>query len=416
LLTARELKPHLHHEDWLVREAVADYFRTSWSRDPELVPMILATLQHYGAAACTSELSACTQFVLTSASLGAVLAALSDAQDDVTALHLNRVIATAPGELLAAIESRILETPRLHEATIARVHRRRDLSTWPPGKLWTATRELAHLGGRYVDEVDLAYADDLVDALARHDQPSIPQILAAIADADDHWLEIFAIDLSAARGVREAVPALIGKLRIETDYLCERAARALSRIGDPRAVEQIRSIYRSESWNFRLYASSVLAAIKSEAAEDALLALRRSEQDLSLRTWLCMGLCEQFSARGLDVVLRQIDAGYDESVASLEHMVLPVAAVLGVPLPDGRAWRAAAERERAQLRAGELALAASDLDRNAGIYDPELPWDSSDDLEAFASPHVRARNKVGRNAPCPCGSGRKFKRCCGRTG
>ncbi|MGM0593842.1 MAG: YchJ family protein [Pseudomonadota bacterium] len=25
-----------------------------------------------------------------------------------------------------------------------------------------------------------------------------------------------------------------------------------------------------------------------------------------------------------------------------------------------------------------------------------------------------AETKVGRNAPCPCGSGRKFKRCCGQ--
>ena len=24
-------------------------------------------------------------------------------------------------------------------------------------------------------------------------------------------------------------------------------------------------------------------------------------------------------------------------------------------------------------------------------------------------------NKVGRNAPCPCGSGKKYKRCCGRS-
>ena len=23
--------------------------------------------------------------------------------------------------------------------------------------------------------------------------------------------------------------------------------------------------------------------------------------------------------------------------------------------------------------------------------------------------------KVGRNAPCPCGSGKKYKRCCGAT-
>jgi len=26
---------------------------------------------------------------------------------------------------------------------------------------------------------------------------------------------------------------------------------------------------------------------------------------------------------------------------------------------------------------------------------------------------ARAAPKVGRNAPCPCGSGRKYKRCCG---
>jgi len=27
---------------------------------------------------------------------------------------------------------------------------------------------------------------------------------------------------------------------------------------------------------------------------------------------------------------------------------------------------------------------------------------------------VAARQKVGRNDPCPCGSGRKHKKCCGR--
>ena len=28
-------------------------------------------------------------------------------------------------------------------------------------------------------------------------------------------------------------------------------------------------------------------------------------------------------------------------------------------------------------------------------------------------PLVRAEAKIGRNDPCPCGSGRKYKRCCG---
>ncbi len=29
------------------------------------------------------------------------------------------------------------------------------------------------------------------------------------------------------------------------------------------------------------------------------------------------------------------------------------------------------------------------------------------------SPIVRATPKVGRNDPCPCDSGRKYKKCCG---
>jgi preprotein translocase subunit SecA len=29
---------------------------------------------------------------------------------------------------------------------------------------------------------------------------------------------------------------------------------------------------------------------------------------------------------------------------------------------------------------------------------------------------IRVQQKVGRNEPCPCGSGKKFKHCCGRTG
>lgn len=32
------------------------------------------------------------------------------------------------------------------------------------------------------------------------------------------------------------------------------------------------------------------------------------------------------------------------------------------------------------------------------------------------SPFVREIAKVGRNDPCPCGSGKKYKQCCGKLG
>lgn len=32
----------------------------------------------------------------------------------------------------------------------------------------------------------------------------------------------------------------------------------------------------------------------------------------------------------------------------------------------------------------------------------------------FRIEHIAVSNKVGRNEPCPCGSGKKYKTCCGR--
>lgn len=47
--------------------------------------------------------------------------------------------------------------------------------------------------------------------------------------------------------------------------------------------------------------------------------------------------------------------------------------------------------------------------------EPEKPEDVSD-LDLLLNPQqtVVAENKVGRNEPCPCGSGLKFKKCCGK--
>ena len=35
-------------------------------------------------------------------------------------------------------------------------------------------------------------------------------------------------------------------------------------------------------------------------------------------------------------------------------------------------------------------------------------------LADLREPYVREKRKVGRNTLCPCGSGKKFKHCCGQ--
>lgn len=48
---------------------------------------------------------------------------------------------------------------------------------------------------------------------------------------------------------------------------------------------------------------------------------------------------------------------------------------------------------------------------------PKKKWNSSNrnqkiDTSGFVATPVRNENKVGRNEPCPCGSGKKYKKCC----
>lgn len=49
------------------------------------------------------------------------------------------------------------------------------------------------------------------------------------------------------------------------------------------------------------------------------------------------------------------------------------------------------------------------LDENMSPY-PEIPFEKTPVLE----PVVRMTPKINRNDPCPCGSGQKYKRCCGK--
>jgi len=58
------------------------------------------------------------------------------------------------------------------------------------------------------------------------------------------------------------------------------------------------------------------------------------------------------------------------------------------------------------------------FEENGWTYKVELEPDEPEDitdLELLLNPQKTklAEKKVGRNEPCPCGSGKKYKKCCG---
>ena len=75
-----------------------------------------------------------------------------------------------------------------------------------------------------------------------------------------------------------------------------------------------------------------------------------------------------------------------------------------------RARDEVAELEAQRRRAAEQALAQTQIHASASALEPDSPPPA----EGAPAPYVRPGQKIGRNDPCPCGSGRKYKQCHGR--
>ena len=77
--------------------------------------------------------------------------------------------------------------------------------------------------------------------------------------------------------------------------------------------------------------------------------------------------------------------------------------------------RSASELDEASESINEDLAKLSDVQYQHADANPEVAGSTSDRVEAteIASRPLRAAPKVGRNDPCTCGSGKKYKNCCG---
>lgn len=92
------------------------------------------------------------------------------------------------------------------------------------------------------------------------------------------------------------------------------------------------------------------------------------------------------------------------------------------PLEEARALvqRLSGQVDEEDPRFGDLELACDVLDMRTAAEEAGVESDETSDEEEPAetaapaiAPVRRATPKVGRNEPCPCGSGKKYKKCCG---
>ncbi|MGG1630192.1 SEC-C metal-binding domain-containing protein [Rossellomorea sp. NRS-1567] len=181
------------------------------------------------------------------------------------------------------------------------------------------------------------------------------------------------------------VPQLVNlfKDEDESDLLFEEVVNALVKIGTEQVVREVEKV--AIYGNTYFYTLDVLGRIKTKEAENALLRLFDQTNDITAKTLISDYLCHQLSTEGISKIEEFIEEGYDEGMLCLEESLYVNCIMNGIDHPKLAAWRRIIE---------------------------EVEHPSLDDQPLLVPQLAHIGDKIGRNDPCPCGSGKKYKKCC----
>jgi hypothetical protein len=184
--------------------------------------------------------------------------------------------------------------------------------------------------------------------------------------------------------LREDVPfyyAAMGRVAVEplSRALADGAADTYYRVGAGESLAEIGEKYPE-------LRDAIVPVLERTLAEE--------KEDSALTGFLIINLCDLAAREALPTIeLAYKEDRVDDTLVSLAE----VQEHLGVPIT--------AAPPRWDYGPGEP--------RRVDPLSETVPEDDADDT--VQKPFV-APEKVGRNDPCPCGSGRKYKKCCGAAG
>ena len=186
--------------------------------------------------------------------------------------------------------------------------------------------------------------------------------------------------------------------------------------------------YGPEVW--RLAEKSLLLQILDQSWKDHLLTLDHLRQGIGLRAYGQRDPLNEYRSEAFSMFENMLSSLREQTTQLLSHVELRIAGPdeEDSPVPERRPPQMQETRRDPALAAagaGARALAAEPAG-GAGGPPPAAREAAEPGQAAAAAATVRhaafdERNpetwsRVGRNAPCPCGSGRKYKRCHGKLG
>ncbi len=425
-LSEERIKAKILDPDRVLRTAAVNYFAKVESSDWELMPLVIRAFEQFGAEAFETTADFRT-FGQTDESVEWLCRQIAAADPNVDEEHLDRfqrfviTLCHADPALLERHSATLRGLPHLDDKARRTFSRRIELAALGPRELW---RQLVDFCARQDRNDESGYEEYeqgcwFVDALAHYPAEIAGDVMTTLArpNADD-WLECMAVRLAGALRLESAVPILMKFVPEDDTWRSSDARESLLRIGTDAIVDSLAVMYAANH-DARVEISLLLEDFHSDLAVQTALRLFEQEAETELRGFLIISVLMNFASAGIEPAREYIlNAGKTPESLEVREALLLACKMLGERFPEFDAWLADSSHDREFRQEWYLQhphlpdLDEFDPDNESVIaddFEPELGGDWEDHAPETI---VRHDEKVGRNDPCPCGSGKKYKKCC----
>ena len=429
-LTEELVLEGLNHNDIDVRTLCLEYFTQCFSRNPQVMPAVIRAFERFGWDKAFRQFFELDHLVQTESTVQWIVDTIGKAIDSnaahVGTIHVfRRVLCEVEPRLVHPHLETILALPGFkREIDAGFVHRlttSQEILDWDGDKLWHALEAIPGDFEEVIYSTDLNWkrAEAIADELAHQGECHVPVIMEVMGQAYDEntppridWLMPFAVRLAGELRLEAAAPRIIELLQEDDDVLGEEGRVALQKIGGDAVVKAIAEQYRDGDEFYRMSAIDILGSIHTDVALQVTLDLLSKTEEADQQTWLVHPLIGQFSTEANEVarttLLQNIDLGFMPlyDMKSLRGELAASCALTGQDFPELKKWREAYVQQQRGIerRTREFFQSAESPPLAPRPTRPALP---------FRQPEpVHSAPRAGRNDPCPCGSGKKYKKCC----
>jgi hypothetical protein len=198
---------------------------------------------------------------------------------------------------------------------------------------------------------------------------------------------IMAIYVIRLRELFKYTPILVSLLDRDEDILLEEVADTLISFQSDEVVKMV--LPYAKKVESSIFAISILSGTKTAFAMKVLKELFFEVEDEDEQDLVFEALCHQLSADALPEIEEYMKNDPVSFMIGIEETAYGFYKVMGIDHHDLSKWKQIAEDKDSEFNEG------LENERHLSVVTP-------------------IQSKVGRNDPCPCGSGKKYKKCCGK--